>query len=383
MRKNSLLLVSILFLFSVNAFAQQYGWGASVNDGDKKVKIGGRLQVLLAQDSETESQDFFLRRTRLNLEYKPWKGHTFVYDIRNDGANQCDEGEESFNIGDAFWKIDINKNTINNIKLFRAKVDVSYSQTSSSKNLFNPQRAQISEHVSDFVVHNRRAVNMQVNGNIEKLAYHVVLSDGVNSEDLTAVNGKSISKVNYQKLTYGGKLRYFFIGDAQKNKSQDTFYGLHNTFSIGAGYFANDKINVANENNSGALQEFSLSRSVTNIDFSYAYEGLRIMAEHFEMTGDFANLTLTDGDEILTRSGGYYAQIEYAFDKIAPYIIYEEFNKNRSSNDAVTNETTIGVNYYHLLEAMRFGLAYKKTENGKDVGDNTAESIYSYAMLNF
>lgn len=377
------LIFILLMIIPLTTQAAQYGWGATIKDGDKKIKVGGRLQVMLAQDSETESQDFFLRRTRLNLEYKPWKGHTFVYDIRNDGANQEDEGEQTFNIGDAFWKIDINKHTINNIKLFRAKVDVSYSQTSSSKNLFNPQRALISEHASDFVVHNRRAVNMQANGNIENLAYHVVLSDGVNSEDLTAVNGKAVSQVNHQKLTYGGKLRYFFMGDSKKNKSQDTFYGLHDTFSLGVGYFANDKINVTNANNTGALQEFSMTRSVTNIDLSYSYGGLRVMAEHFEMTGDLADLTSTDRDDILTRSGGYYAQVEYTLDKIAPYITYEEFNRNRSAEDAITQETTIGINYYHMLEAARFGFAYKQTENGKDVGDNTNESIYTYAMLNF
>jgi hypothetical protein len=374
-------LINIIIIPSV--LAQQYGWGTTIKDEKGKVKIGGRLQTILAQDSETGAQDFYLRRTRLNLEYKPWAGHTFVYDIRNDGANENDKGEQTFNIGDAYWKIDINENTINNIKLFRAKVDVSYSQQSSSRNLFNPQRAEISEHASDFVVHNRRAVNAQLNGNLGKLAYQVVISDGVNSSDLSALKGENIAKVNYQKLTYGSKIRYFFFGDAKKNKSQDTFYGEHDTFSLGLGYFLNDKINVDNSSNGTGLSEFSFNRKLTNIDLSYSYKGFRLLAEYFELSGDLINLEATSKDNIIGNSGGYYAQIEYAFNKWSPYIIYESFDKNRSSDDAVQNITTVGLNFYQRLEATRFGVAHKTTVNGKSIGDDTAESLYLYAMLNF
>jgi hypothetical protein len=377
------ILLFIVLFYTPQAYAQEYGWGTTIENETKKVKIGGRLQAILVQDSETEAQDFYLRRTRLNLEYKPWAGHTFVYDIRNDGANSGDDGEKTFNIGDAYWKIDLNKNTINNIKLFRAKVDVSYSQTSSSKNLFNPQRAEVSEHASDFVVHNRRAVNAQINGNIENLAYQIVISDGVNSENLSALSGDKISEVNYQKLTYGSKIRYFFIGDAKKNKAQDTFYGLYDTFSLGLGFFANDKINVDNSNNSTGLQEFSFNRKLTNLDLSYSYKNFRLLAEYFEFSGDLIDLEALNKEDIVGESSGYYTQLEYVFGKWAPYIIYENFDKNKDADSAIQTITTVGINFYQRLEATRFGIAHKSTKNAKDIGDNSFESIYGYFMLNF
>jgi hypothetical protein len=382
-----LLKTNILFLlyfsFLSVSFAKSYGWGTTINGEKSKVKIGGRIQAILEQDNVTEAQDFYLRRMRLNLEYKPWEGHTFVYDIRNDGANQSDAGEKTFNIGDAYWKIAIDNNFVNNIKLFRAKVDVSYSQKSSSRNLFNPQRAEVSEHASDFVVHNRRAVNAQINGNIGQLAYQVVLSDGVRSSDLTALSGSKIAGVNYQKLTYGTKLRYYFIGDAKKNKSQDTFYGQYDTFSLGFGYFANDKINVDNSSNSSALQEFSFNRKISNVELSYAYKNFRLLAEYFDFTGDLIDLTATSTQDILGKSDGYYAQVEYTFGKIAPYVIFESFDKNKNVSDSVQTITTVGLNYYQRLEATRFGIAHKKEENESAIGNNTVKSLYAYAMLNF
>jgi hypothetical protein len=379
---NNIFLYFFIFMFTSPVFAQQYGWGVTAKEGDKKVKIGGRLQVLLQQDSENGAQDFYLRRTRLNILYKPWKGHSFNYDIRNDGANEADEGEQGFVIGDAFWKIDINKNTVNNIKLFRAKVDVSYSQTSSSKNLFNPQRAEVAEHASDFVVHNRRAVNAQVNGNIGNLAYHVVLSDGPQSGDLEDLNGNGIDQINFSKLTYGAKLRYYFFGDAKKNKLQDTFYGEHNTFSLGAGYFANDKINITESQ--GATSTFNIQRSLVNIDLSYSYKRFRLLAEYFEFTGDMIDLTGATREDIVGESNGYYAQVEYLItNNWAPYFIYESFNKNKEADDAIQNITTLGINYYQKLEAQRYGLAYKQTEDGADIGNSTQESLYAYFMVNF
>lgn len=382
--KNKLIKLPVILIFlSSNSFAQSYGWGTTIENELTKVKIGGRIQAILEQDKSTDSQDFYLRRTRLNIVYKPWENHTIVYDIRNDGANNKDKGENTFNIGDGYWKIDINKNTIKNIKLFRSKVDVSYSQTSSSKNLFNPQRAEVSEHASDFVINNRRAVNAQVNGNIGNLAYQVAISDGVQSGDLTALNGNSIAKVNFQKLTYGTKLRYFFFGDAKKNKSQDTFYGQHDTFSIGFGYFANDKINVDNSDNIGALKEFTFNRKLSNVELSYSYSNFRLIAEYFKLSGDLMNLKAVSTDEILGQSDGHYAQLEYVFGKWAPYVIYESFDKNKASNDSVQTVATLGLNYYERLEATRFGVAYKIKKNDTSIGNNKVKLLYAYAMLNF
>lgn len=377
--------ILLFFIFQilliVSAHCAQHGWGTSFSDGQQKVKIGGRIQGILSNENVSQTQDLYLRRLRLNVYYSPWKDHSLYYDIRNDSVGEADEGEGNFVIGDAFWKIDFDHNYINDIKLFRAKVDVSYSQTASSKNLFTPLRAQTSEKASDFVVHNRRATNIQLNGNLKQLAYHIVLSDGVNSGDLKDVSGNSITKIEGQKLTYGGKFRYYFVGDAKKNQVQDTFYGQARSISLGLGYFANDKVLVQNNNYSN--KNFTLSRQLTNFEISIAYDELTFLAEAFQFNGDLIDLTQNTKDQIIGNSGGYYSQIEYTFGKWAPFIRLETFNRNQAEDDYLENSTTYGLNYYHLLEAIRFGLAWTDTDYEESLNQEDSQQLYSYIMLNF
>lgn len=362
------------------ASAQQVGWGSAFEDAGKKVKLGGRIQAIMENDSETESQDFYLRRLRFNIEYKPWEGHIFVYDIRNDNANKEDRGEGKFSVGDAYWRFAVDKSWIKNVQFFRGKVDVSYSQTSSSKNLLNPNRANVSEHASDFLVHNRRAANAQVNGSIGDMVYQVFLADGVNSADLEPLEGAvTVEGVNHQKFSYGGKLRYFFLGDAKKNKVQDTFYGQYDTLSFGIGYFANDNINLALSDN----REVSIRRTLTNAELSFSYKNFRLLSEYFAFTGDLVDLTKTDKDDMQGDSNGYYAQAEYLIGKWAPYFAYESFNRWAEEDGYIQKVTTFGVNYYQNMEAQRYGVSYKKTENDENLGDDTSENIYAYMMLNF
>ncbi len=363
-----------------HALAAQAGLGAAFEDAARKVKIGGRIQAVAETNSDTESQDAYLRRLRVNVLYRPWDGHQFVYDIRDDKANQEDRGEGEFRIGDAYWKIDIEKKWAKNVKLFRSKVDVSYSQTSSSKNLFNPNRPSVSEHASDFVVQNRRATNVQVNGSFGRFAYQLAVSDGVNSDDLSPVkeSDQKVSGINYQKFTYGGKLRYFFIGDAKKNQVQDTFYGELDTFSLGLGYFVNDKINIALSN-----RDISIRRTLLNAELSYSYKNFRLLAEYFEFTGDLIDLSQTQVSDIIGDSNGHYIQAEYLIGKWAPYFGVEEFDKNADESGYAQNATYFGVNFYENLEARRYGIAYNKTDEEENLSDAVSERLYAYIMVNF
>lgn len=373
-------LIIPFFLLSVSTSAQEHGWGTEIaGDDGRLLKIGGRIQAIAEEDSETGGQDFYLRRVRVNLKYNPWENHVFVYDIRNDNANREDQGEGEFSTGDAYWKIDLEKQWINNIKLFRGKVDVSYSQTSSSKHLFEPNRPQVTEKAANFVVHNRRAANFQVNGNLSRLYFHFAVSDGVQSDELEPLSGTAVvERVSSQKFSYGGKVRYFFIGDAEDNYVQDTFYGSHNTFSLGLGYFRNDRINLLLSGN----RELSIERSLLNAELSYSLNSFRFLAEYFSFKGDLINLDAGEESNATGDSGGYYAQAEYVFGKVAPFVGYESFDR-REEEDGHAEETLYGgVNYYDLMDARRYGIVYKKTEKESRLGDND-ERFYAHIMVNF
>lgn len=358
--------------------------GALTAYANEKVWIGGRLQGILASESATESQDMNLRRVRVNLKYRPWEGHSFVYDVRNDKSNTGDKSDGQFAIGDAYWQIDINENTINNIRLFRAKVDVSYSQTSSSKDLFNPTRALVSEYASDYVVSNRRAVNIQANGNVGNLAYQVVISDGIDSNEFDIASGADstvkVEDIAHQKLTYGAKLRYFFQGDAKKNKSKDTFYGKATLVSFGVGFFANDRVTFSLDNN----REVGLSRSLLNVELSIAHGGFRILSEYFQFTDDIVDLNQTDSKDMVDSSDGYFAQAEYTFEnKLAPYIGIEYFDQSHDATILENRAQLVGLNYYKMDKNQRFGIVFKKSEVETNAGIEENEIIQLYTMLDY
>lgn len=375
-----LVLPILLLFFSVVSLASapQAGWGTTFEQNGQKVKIGGRLQGIMESRSDDESQDFYLRRTRFNISYQPWENHTLVYDIRDDNVNRGDRGEEEFKIGDAFWRIYLGHSIFKDVRFFRAKVDVSYSQTSSSKNLFNPNRAGPAEEAASFVIQNRRAANIQTNGSIGKLYFQLVLSDGVNSGDLENISGSlTVEEVKSQKLTYGGKFRYYFWGEADKNYIQDTFYGAYDAFSIGVGYFANDKIKLSLSNN----EEVNLRRELLNVEFSFSLMGARFLSEHFWFDGTIFNLG--DSNNRFGKSKGNYAQAEYVIGKFAPYVGYEWFDRWSDDTGYVEEATLAGINYYQNMESQRYGIAYKKSIYGSKLNKAESENIYAYIMLNF
>ena len=124
-------------------------------------------------------------------------------------------------------------------------------------------------------------------------------------------------------------------------------------------------------------------RKLTNIELSYAMKNFRFLSEYFYMSGDLIDLTQTSKDGLLGDSQGYTVQTEYLIGQWAPYVIYENWDKNFGVDGSSQNVTTFGLNYYENMEAQRYGLAYKKIKNGKTIGNNESELLYAYFMLNY
>jgi hypothetical protein len=358
----------ILFLFIGSAYSSS---PKELWPTDYSVEIGARVQGVYAQTQE--NQGLYLRRLRLNALFKLGNGQKLVYDIRNDNVNL--ESEENFVIGDAYWEIPLFNHKV---RLFRAKVDVSYSQTSSSKHLFSPDRALSSDFASDFLVQNRRAANIQINKKLANLYYQVVIANGVQAGDLEDQSMQEISEVASQKLTYGAKLRYFFFGNG---KVQDTFYGTHNTMSLGLGHFRNDRIEVKDQ--SLNISQFSFSRDLTNIELSISYNSFRFLSEYFTFNNDLCDLSQSEKEDVLCDSTGSYSQFEYIINsKWSPYVRYDSLARG-NQKEATTISKTIGLNHYYRDSSMRFGVSYKKTENGDRLQNSDDETYALYTMIDF
>jgi hypothetical protein len=370
-------LISILSFFLIQvAFSkeQEKGWGLSLGEGTSNLRVGGRLQGIYDYRSSNGAVDLYLRRARVNLQYQLEKFHLIYVDLRNDNSNKGDGGERSLLIGDAFYEVPLDVSFVDNLTLFRAKVDVSYSQTASSKDLMHPNRESISDHASNFIVHNRRATNIQLNGSNDWMEYQVVLADGIQSDQVDEVyGGVTVNGISDQSLTYGGKVRFFLWGD--RTDIKETFYGAKNTFSLGLGYFNNRSVTYELSND----QKLTDSRQLYNAELSFSYMTFRVLAEAFIFEGDAINLE----ERRLGKSQGGYIRAEYIMGNTAPYIGIQSFQRDSDSDDSFENTQLVGINYYAAKKSRRYGISFKNYDLAKSLGSPNREEIMTYMLIDY
>lgn len=367
-----------MITFSTSGKEGKNGWGLSLGTGTSKLTIGGRIQGLADTNLKTGTQDLYLRRARVNLQYETKNHHLIYLDLRNDNSNKRDNGEGSLQIGDAFYEVPFEDlGIIKNITLFRSKVDVSYSQTASSKNLINPNRESSSDYASNFIVHNRRATNIQLHGENEWMTFQVVVSDGVQSDSLNSTFGSTtLSSINKQSFTYGGKAR-FFIWNPSKEKApvQETFYKPMNTLSLGIGYFLNPNVNYTLSDG----RSLSESRELLNIEVSFAWNNFRLIGEGFLFKGDLINLSQSKiGD-----SQGGYLRGELLIGKLAPYFGFNVFKRDKDNDNSYEKSQMLGLNYYDDGVSRRYGISYKISDYSDTLTQRDQKQLMTYLMLDY
>lgn len=350
-------------------------WGVHLVKGTSSLKIGGRLQGVGAFNTNSGDNDLFLRRGRVNLQYELQNGHRFYMDLRNDKVNLSDSGEGDLQIGDGFYEIPVKgSDVIKNVRLFRAKVDVSYTQTASSKNILSPARANAAEYAANYIVHNRRANNIQMNGGGKRYTFQLAIADGVQSDKVDAVNSDvSIDSISKQKLTMGGKFRYYIWGD--KAPLQETFYQGKNTLSVGVGAFHNDGITF--ELSDG--DSFTSDRQLYNVEVSYSYRNFRFLTEGFVFAGDLVNLDERESG----TSTGYYTSSEMIFGKVAPFVSYSNLDRDRKRSEMTEHTYTAGVNYYVAGKSQRYGVSFTNRQFGAELNESEDSEINLYTMLDY
>ncbi|MFP5386686.1 MAG: hypothetical protein ACLGHN_11445, partial [Bacteriovoracia bacterium] len=304
----------------------------------------------------------------------------FYMDVRNDNANAGDRGEQSFNIGDAFVQYPLVKtdNYAHAVRLFRAKVDVSRTETVSSSEILFVNRAFIADEAAQFVNHNRRATNVQLIGNfLEKVAYQVAIGDGVQSDRFHDARGEDIQTIERQNFMIGGKLRFFPFPGWADLKPTETYFGKGKHFSIGAGFFNTSNIFIENANGVND----TVSRNLSNVEISGHYEEWFFSGEYFIFDGVIENHNVTTNYNT-GKSEGWYVQGEKVFPHfywLAPYIRYEKWDRFITSGDYLTTDQLYGLNWYLNGNRFKMSLAYEVTTNGNDTGMADRSEAYHWS----
>lgn len=369
----------------------KWGLPLKVPDSELSLRIGGRIQGLatikttedLDNDTETTYQDFQARRVRLQFQADLGKRASFVMDLRNDNANQKDEGEKTFNVGDAYVHIPLNSDMSHVVRLYRAKVDMSRTQTTSSSELIWLNRAYIADEAASFISHQRRATNAQLLGHFNKKAsYQLVIGDGIASDRFTDAEGDKLALGSIQKQNFmvGGKLRLHPF-EGWEEKVTETYFGVGKHASVGAGIFNTSKIHYEVGNNKDTL-----SRTLVNVEASAHYEAFAIQAEYFKLNGVVEDFSATD---INQGSGeGYYVQGEYVLvdlEYFAPFARYEFWDRFQESGDYESWHSLYGLNWYLNGNRFRVGVAYERNLLGRDIegGKERVEAYHLSSMWHF
>lgn len=315
--------------------------------------------------ADTSITEAYLRRVRFEVAAGFNKWTSFVMDVRNDKANYEDDGEQEFNVGDAYVKIKKPFGTsLVNFKLFRAKIDISRTETVKSARVLHYDRPQVADEAAQYITHNRRGTNAQMYGDWnKKVHYQVAFGDGVHSGKMKDATGDKLGTDLTQKgFFYGGKIKLSPFDGWEETQVTETYFAQGKHFGIGAGYWVSPDITY----DLGTPE--TIDHTLINLELSAHYEGLFVQAEYF----DFDGVVKDWGNAETGKSNGWYATGEYVIEELAylaPFVRYESWDKYEGEDGYDFTSTMAGVNWYLKGNSIKAGLTYQQDEYGDALKD--------------
>lgn len=363
--------------FPLGDGVEKWGTELKVPGNEMSLRLGARFQSLMTVAKD--EQDFQARRVRFQLEAKLPQDISYYMDVRNDQANEDDKGERNFQVGDAYVQVplDTDGDLVSILRLFRAKVDVSRTQTVSSASLVFVNRPKVADEAAQFVSHARRATNAQLIGDFwGRISYQVVVGDGVHSERFLDAKAKRITRIDGQNFMVGGKLRISPFKGWEDLKVSETYFGKGQHFSLGAGVFNTSKIRTVNSSSA----ENTVSRTLTNFEASFHYRDWSIFSEYFKFDGvveDHSVAAFNTGS-----SDGWFIQGEKLFKEfyyLAPFVRFESWDRFKESGEYVSEGQLYGINWYANGNRFKLSVAFEHVENDADTGLAGQADLYHLA----
>lgn len=397
---NYKILIPAFLLFPLTSFSQttfplgngleKWGVPLKVPESELSIRLGARFQSLatikkeedLDNKTETTSQDFQSRRIRFQLLAELGTKASFYLDVRNDNANEGDGGERNFAVGDAYVSVPFSEGSAHSVRLYRAKVDLARTETVSSSELLFLNRPYIADEAAQFVSQNRRATNVQLNGNFaKKMTYQLVVGDGVFSDRFKDAKGKTVDDIEKQNFMLGGKFRFHPFEGWEDLKPTETYFGQGKHFSVGLGGFNTSNIRIVEAGNTGTV-----SRNLINAEMSAHFGEWSVSSEYFKMIGVIEDHSTANFNKGVGE--GWYVQGEKVFSNfhfLAPFARYEKWDRFIESGDYQTDSSLFGVNWYLNGNRFRASLAYERDNLGRDISGSKerVEAFHLASMWHF
>jgi len=345
------------------------------------VRFQGTFENIETKDRNTgvtqSLQDAYLRRTRFEIAAGFGKISSFVMDIRNDKANIEDKGEGEFSVGDAYVQMKKPFDTsLVNFKLYRAKIDVSRTETVKSARVLCYDRPKVADEAAQFISENRRAANAQVYGDWNKKVHYQIAAGDATASDhsVDAAGVKLDGDIEDNKFFYGGKVVLSPFDGWEETERTETYFGEGKHFAVGVGYWkAGDIKYVTNDDTL-----INVDHTLINYELSAHYKKAFIQAEYF----DFDGVVKAWGSNETGDSSGWYVTGEYVIPElyyIAPYFRYEKWDKYEDESGYDFTSKIGGINWYLRGNTTKVGLVYQKDTYDENIGykDTTSFRVTS------
>jgi len=344
--------------------------GVKYSDGDKYVKIGGRIQLQYKQvkpDAGASTDDLFFRRFRPFIEgslHKNWKGK-FQWDMGTA------EGDNEIAIKDAYMQYKSESGI--KVSVGNKMFPFSREQMTSSKKQQLIERTFVGDH-------NYGSPDRQTGLHLEKSGKTVSWAAALVEANIDPDNKKLDFDTAVNKNTdfnegwmLGGRVE---ISLGKKAKFSQGDFKNDSKSSIGIGVFSwsND------DDNNTASGTRSPVDSVTGIEVSGAYRGngVSVDAQYNTFDAETVDPGITNGIykngkttlESMSVEGGYMvvpAEVELVFG-------YQTLDADNYAE--AWNRASLGVNWFVHKHDIKVQLSYRMGENLDGVANNDADEIF-------
>ncbi len=358
--------------------------GVAYKDGDKYVKVGGRIQLqyhYVAPDSADAGDSLFFRRFRPYVEgsiHKDWKGK-FQWDM---GKAAGADADQEVAIKDAYMQYDGIEGI--RITLGNAKFPFSREFITSSKYQQLVERTFVGDH--DYGTPDRQlGVHLDGHGAGEKLTWAAsVVSADIDPDKNKLDFDTPVNKADdfNEGLMVGGRVDYHPFGHLKFSQG-DFRDELKATIGVAAFSWSND-----NDNNTYTDSATGLATSTSKYDVdkitgvevsgAFRYMGLSIDAEYNSFDADTVDGAVTggiykDGDAKLKNyavEGGYMV-ISQRFEIVAGYQVQDADNY-----ETQWKRTSVGGNWFFHKHDIKVQLTYRMGRDLKGREGNDEDEVF-------
>jgi len=372
----------IVFFVLVAMVASAFAAGVKYSDGDKYVKLGGRIQLqyhMVDPDGGDDTDELRFRRFRPYIEgsiVKDWKGK-FQFDL----------GKSDVALKDAYFQysgFDAASVTIGN-----ANFPFSRELLTSSKKQQLVERTFVGDH--NYGTPDRQT-GLHIAGDLagEMLMWNASVVKGAIDPSNSKLDFDTVVQFDkggdwIEGNMYGGRLEIFPM--KYFKPEQGDFKGdFLVAFAVGAFGWDNDD-DYANEEEDGSVSHKDVD-SVTGIEFSGALRGggFSVDAQYniFEselINGKSGSDGIYDNGETTLENyaleGGYMI-VPSKLELVAGYQSQDADGYSKS-----WNRTSVGANYFVDKHNIKYQVTYRMGENKDGKEDNDVDELFVQAQYVF